>query len=45
MARAINKIAAASYTRISGLIDLPCKIINLDKAVIAINNGKVICID
>ena len=35
-------MAPASYNNTSGLIDFPCKIINLDRAVIAINNGRVI---
>jgi hypothetical protein len=41
-AMAISNIAPASYINVLGSMSLPCSIINLDNAVIAINNGKVI---
>ena len=41
-ARAKINIAPASYKRVIASISLPCKIINLAKAVIAMNSGSVI---
>ena len=45
IAIAMNTIAKDSYKSCEASISLPCKIINLDKAVIAIKRGKVILID
>ena len=45
MARAIKTIAIDSYRSWEASICLPCKIINLLNAVIAINKGKEILID
>ena len=45
IAAAINSIAPASYNNAEGSMDLPWRIINLLRAVIAISNGKEIDID
>ena len=39
---AMIKIAPASYNKVIGSMPFPCKIINLEIAVIAINKGNVI---
>ena len=44
IAEAINTIATASYTKPEGSISFPCKIMNRDKAVMAINKGRVMLI-
>ena len=45
IAAAISNIAPASYNNADGSIDLPCRMMNRLKAVIAINNGKEIEMD
>ena len=39
---AMIKIAPASYNNVIGSMPLPCNMINLEIAVMAINKGKVI---